>query len=86
LFLNVPTEYQLIHQLIIDDADDIWLYVKSQEHTGLLRLSPDGATTGSFQMDAEFDLMGARLTTANGRLYFLTVSREETRVLFVDLD
>ena len=86
LFLNVPTEYQLIHQLIIDDANDIWLYVKSQKHTGLLRLSPDGAITGSYQVDAEFDLMGARLTTANGRLYFLTVSREETRVLFVDLD
>lgn len=85
LFMNVPTEYQLIHQLIVDDVGDIWLYVKSQEHTGLLRLSPDGAVSGSYQMDAGFDLMGARLTTANGRLYFLTVNRAETRVYFVDL-
>ena len=84
-FLNVPTHYQLIHQLIIDDLGNIWLYVKSQERTGLIRLSSTGTFTGSYQLDAEFDPMAARMTAANGRLYFMSGSREAVRIFSVDL-
>ncbi len=85
LFMNVPTHYQIIHNMVVDDAGDIWFYVKSQEHTGLIRLSPTGQLMGSYQLDAEFDPMTARTAAANGRLYFMSVSSEETKVFSVDL-
>jgi hypothetical protein len=84
-FLNVPTDYQIIHHLVVDEAGDIWLYVKSQERTGLLRLSATGMVAGSYRLEAEFDPITARLAAANGRLYFMVGGREETQIFDVDL-
>ena len=85
LFLNVPTHYQIIHQLMVDDEGDVWLYVVSQEHCGVLRISSAGALNGSYHLEAGFDPMSARLTAANGRLYFLVGSRGGTEIFVVDV-
>ncbi|MFC1639436.1 hypothetical protein ACFL3B_01575 [Gemmatimonadota bacterium] len=84
-FMNVPTDFQIIHHLVVDETGAIWLYVKSQEHTGFLRLSAAGDVTGSYRVESEFDIMEARVAVANGRLYFLDGAREEVKVFVVDL-
>jgi hypothetical protein len=84
-FLNVPSHFQLVHQLVVADAGDIWLYVKSQEHTGLLRVSSAGQLTGSYQLEAEFDPLSARLAAANGYLYFLAQDRGVTEVFVINV-
>jgi len=84
-FMNVPDDYQLIQHLVVAASGEVWLYVTSRERTGLLRLSPEGRETGFYTVEAEFDLLSARLTEANGRLYFLVPGRGETAVHSVEL-
>jgi hypothetical protein len=84
-FINVPDRYQLIHHLLVAESGDVWLYVTSQERRGLLRLSAAGRETGFYALAAEFDPLSARLTAANGRLYFMVPGREETAVYSVAL-
>jgi hypothetical protein len=85
LFINVPSEYQIVHHLVVGEAGDIWLYVKSREQTGLLRLSPAGRVTGTYGVETAFDIMAARMVAANGRLYFLHAGDGETLVFAVEL-
>jgi hypothetical protein len=85
LFMNVPDSYQLIHHLVVGESGDVWLYVMSQERTGLLRLSATGEEEGFFTVDADFDLSSARLTIANGLLYVMVPSRAETAIYTVEL-
>ena len=85
LFMNVPQFYQTVHHLFVDGSGDIWLYLMSQERTGFLRLSPQGRETGFFTVEADFDLLSTRITEANGRLYFLVGSREETMIFHAGL-
>jgi hypothetical protein len=85
LFMNVPDSHQLIHHLVVAESGDVWLYVMSQERTGMLRLSVPGRETGLYTVDADFDLLSARLTIAGGRLYVMASSREETAIYSVEL-
>jgi len=80
LFMNVPTHYQLIHHLAVDERGDIWVYVKSLERTGFLRLGNSGKEKGFYSVDAEFDLLSARVEAANDLLYFMLGGRDETRI------
>ena len=84
LFMNVPEHYQLIQHLLVDETGDIWLYVMSQDRTGFLHLSDEGRERGFYEVTAEFDVPSARVTAANGRLYFLGAERDETRIYAVD--
>lgn len=79
-FLNVPDDYQLIQHLLVAEDGEIWLYLRSRERTGMLRLSPSGRELGFYTLDTEFDPLTARLAAANGRLYFLVQGRDETAV------
>ena len=83
--MNVPDSYQLIHHLVVAESGDVWLYVMSQERTGLQRLSATGEEKGFYTVDADFDLLSARLTTANGLLYVMVPSRAETAIYTVEL-
>jgi len=85
LYMNVPSQYQVIHHLIVAESGDVWLYIKTQERTGLLRLSAAGKETGFFTVEAEFDLLEARVTLANGPMYFMSPGREETAIYSVVL-
>jgi len=84
LFMNVPQHYQIVHHVAVDESGDIWVYVLSNERTGFLRLSPLGEETGFFGLEAPFDPLAARVTAANGRLYFLVAGRDETAVYSVE--
>ena len=57
----------------------------SQEWTGLLRVSSTGRERGIYTVDADFDLLSARLTAANGRRYFMVPGREATAIYWVEL-
>ena len=85
LFINVPRHYRLIQHLVVSDAGDVWLYVMSQERTGLLRLSPTGSERGFYQVAADFDVLSARVAVANGSLYFMVPSQESTAIYRVEL-
>jgi len=85
LFVNVPHFYQIAHHLLVDGSGDIWLYVKCAERTGFLRLSPTGRETGFFTVEADFDMLSARVKEADGKMYFLVAGRDETAVYAVDL-
>lgn len=84
LFMNVPEYYQLLHHLSVDENGEIWTYVKSLERTGLLHLSDNGKEKGFYPVDAEFDLLSARITVANGRFYFMLGGRDGTSVYAVE--
>ena len=61
----------------------IWVYLVTAERTGLLRLSVEGREIAFYDVDADFDMLSARLTTAGNRLYFLVAGPEETAVYTV---
>jgi len=84
-FINVPSHYQLIHHLLVAETGEVWLYIQSQERTGLLRLSGTGEETGFFRVEADFDLLEAHLALANGHIYFMSPGREETVVYRLDV-
>ncbi len=84
LFMNIPEDYQLIQHLLVDEEGDIWLYVMSVDRTGFLHLSDQGRELGFHAVEADFDLLSARVTAAEGRLYFLVTGRDETRILVAD--
>ena len=63
----------------------LWLYLMSHERTGFLRLSRQGRETGFFTVEADFDLLAARITEANGQLYFLVAGEEETVIFHAGL-
>jgi len=79
-FINVPTHYQLIQHLLGGESGQVWLYIKSQERTGLLRLSDTGEERGFLSVETEIDLLSAHFTAANGDVYFMIPGREETAV------
>jgi len=83
LFLNVPQHYQVAHHLSVAESGDIWVYLMSVERTGLLRLSVEGREIAFYDVDADFDMLSARLTIAGNRLYFLVAGPEETAVYTV---
>ena len=76
--------YQRIQHLIVDETGDIWLYVVSLERTGFLRLSDHGQELGFHSVEADFDMLTARVTTSHGRLYFLAGGQDETRFYVAD--
>ena len=82
--MNVPEDYQLIQHLLVDEEGDVWLYVMSVDRTGFLHLSDQGRELGFHAVEADFDLLSARVTAAEGRLYFLVTGRGETRILVAD--
>jgi len=85
LFMNVPTHFQLVQHLLVDEFGEIWLYVTSREKTGLLRLSSSGNERGFYSVEADFDVLSARLAVADRRLYFMVPGREETAIYSVEL-
>ena len=85
LFMNVPKSFQLIQHLVVTDSGDVWLYLTSQERTGLLRLSATGREIGFYTVEADFDVLAARLAIARGRLYFMVPGREETTIYTAEL-
>ena len=85
LFMNVPAHFQIVQHLNVDESGDIWLYLTSQERTGLLRLSSEGRERGFYTLAAGFDVLSARLTISDGRLYFMVPGREETAIYSVAL-
>ena len=84
LFMNVPENYQLIQHLLVDETGEVWVYVMSLDRTGFLRLSDQGQEIGFHAVEAEFDLLTARVTAAGGRLYFLVRGQDETRIFVAD--
>jgi hypothetical protein len=85
LFMNVPTSFQLVQHLVVDESGEIWLYLTSRERTGLLRLSSAGRERGFYTVEADFDVLSARLAVAGERLYFMVPGREETAIYSVGL-
>jgi len=85
LFINVPKSFQLIQHLVIDESGDIWLYITSRERTGVLHLSSMGREIGFYTLEADFDVLSARVAIAGGRLYFMLPGREETPIYTADL-
>lgn len=84
LFMNVPQVYQRIQHLVVDELGTIWAYVVSLDRTGFLHLSARGREIGFHTVEADFDLLSARVTAANGRLYFLVAGSGETKIYAVD--
>jgi len=84
-FMNVPEDYQLIQHLLVDETGDLWLYIVSLGRTGFLHLSDRGRETGFYAVEADFDLLSARVIAAGGRMYFLVAGRDETRIHVADL-
>ena len=84
-FMNVPEDYQLIQHLLVDETGDVWLYIVSLGRTGFLHLSDRGRETGFYAVEADFDLLSARVIAAGGRMYFLVAGRDETRIHVADL-
>ena len=84
LFLNVPENYQRIQHLVVDETGTIWIYVVSLDRTGFLHLSARGREIGFHTVEADFDVLSARVTAAEGHLYFLLGGSEETRIYTVD--
>jgi hypothetical protein len=84
LFMNVPEKYQLIQHLLVDETGDIWLYVLSLDRAGFLHLSDSGEELGFHAVDADFDLLTARVTAEGGRLYFLAGAQDEPRIYVAD--
>ena len=84
LFMNVPENYQLIQHLLVDETGDIWLYVLSLDRTGFLHLSDSGEELGFHAVDADFDLLTARVTAQGGHLYFLAGGQDEPRIYVAD--
>ena len=76
--------YQLIQHLIVDETGYIWLYVVSLERTGFLRLSDHGQELGFHSVEADVDMLTARVTALPGRLYFLAGGQHETRIYVAD--
>jgi len=83
LFLNVPRHYQTAQHLSVAESGDIWVYLVSVEWTGFLRLSAEGREIAFYDVDADFDMLSARLTVARDRVYFLVAGPEETAVYTV---
>ena len=79
-FLNVPSHYQLVHHLVVDGNGDIWLYVKSHERTGFLRIGPGGRERGFYTLDADFDLLTARVTISGDQMFFMSADLGETEI------
>lgn len=50
-FLTIPKYWQLIYKLTVDDKDNIWIYVKSQERHGLMKYSKDGVFQKYYQVN-----------------------------------
>ena len=84
LFMNVPEKYQLIQHLLVDETGDIWLYALSLDRKGFLHLSDSGEELGFHAVDADFDLLTARVTAERGRLYFLAGGEDGTRIYVAD--
>lgn len=80
LFMNVPENYQLIQYLIVDELGGIWIYVTSIERTGFVLLSDKGIEKGFYNVEADFDLLSARVTAAHGRLFFMVGGRNGTSI------
>jgi hypothetical protein len=85
LFMNVPDNYQLVQHLVVDESGDVWMYLLSQERTGLLRLSPTGEEKEFHTVEADFDMLSARLAACCGRLYFMVSGENETAVYSVEV-
>lgn len=84
-FINVPSHYQLIHHLFVAESGDVWLYIQSQERTGLLHLSGTGEEMDFFGVEADFDLSEGNFALSNGRIYVIRPGREETVVYSLDV-
>ena len=84
LFMNVPEKYQLIQHLLVDEAGNIWMYVKSKERTGLVHLSDKGVEKGFYPLEAEFDPLSARIAAAHGRFYFMLAGKGGTKIYIAD--
>lgn len=84
LFMNVPEEYQLIQHLLVDETGDLWVYLMSRSRTGFLHLTTQGREVGFYELEAEFDVLTARVTAAGGKIYFLVPDGEDTKVYVVD--
>ena len=84
-FINVPDSYKLVHHLLVSENGDIWLYLKSAQRTGMLRISSEGRELGFYEVLADFDVISSRATIVGGKFYFMTTTRGETRVYEADL-
>jgi hypothetical protein len=84
-FINVPTHYQLIHHLLVAESGEVWLYIQSQERTGLLRLSSTGEETAFISVEADFEVSEAHLALSNGQIYIMHPGREETAIYRLDI-
>jgi hypothetical protein len=80
LYMNVPDTYQLIQHLLVDESGDIWMYVTSVERTGFVHLTDEGIEKGFYNVEANFDLLSARVTAAIGQLYFMVGGRDRTMI------
>lgn len=67
-----------------DETGDIWLYVLSLDRKGFLHLSDSGEELGFHAVDADFDLLTARVTAEGERLYFLVGGLDEPRIYVAD--
>jgi hypothetical protein len=71
LFLYVPEVYPLLWHLAVGPGGDLWIYIKSQERTGFLRLSGEGISKGFASVSADFDVIKATVRIFGGRMYFI---------------
>ncbi len=71
LYLYVPERYPLVRHLAVGTDGDLWIVVRSQEKTGVLHYSTDGAAKGFATMPAEFDMTRAVVRVFGDRMFFI---------------
>ncbi|MFC2157945.1 hypothetical protein ACFLT9_08930 [Acidobacteriota bacterium] len=85
LHMFVPESYQLILHLQVAINGDIWVYLRSQQRTGFLILSPDGREKGFVRVAADFDAVDAIIRIEGDRLYFMVVENKILKIYSVPL-
>jgi len=80
LHMYVPEKYQLLYQLILGEGQDIWLYVKSRERTGLVRYTAEGKEKGFYSVNSDLDITQARMQIFQDKLYILSAKRKQFTV------
>lgn len=70
-YLCVPEFYPVLYHLAVGPGGDLWIYLKSRDRTGFLRLSSKGAVKGFAAISADFDAEKATVRIFGSRMFFI---------------
>jgi len=77
--IPIPEYYDLLNQLIVDDYDNVWLYIKSKEKTGFFKYDKNGKYINDYNLllpGLKFE-GGGRIIIRKDRIFLFHNSREE---------